>query len=231
MASITPSALIAEIRGSVGTQTFSRNTYGPYVKLRKSPLYPNTPAQQVVNTRLANATNGWVTLTQAQRNAYMVVAQQYSNMSRVGERYNLNGFTYFIRHYMFYNAILGGGPTSGQEHQTRSTVKIVSINPSAAAFALTVNNKEVITNQYHMIFSTGYRSGSRLSFNKSKARYITAIASANGDSTPAVKALIEAIFGAMNVNVGNNMTIGVKTVNTRTGEAFNPQWQSFTIAA
>jgi hypothetical protein len=132
---------------------------------------------------------------------------------------------------MFYNTILGGGPTSGQEHQTRSIVKIVSINPSAATFALTVNNKEVVANQYHMIYSTGYRNGSRLSFNKSKARFILAVASANGDTTPVVKALIEAIFGAFNVNVGANMTIGVRTVNTRTGESFNPQWQSFKITA
>lgn len=70
MARFTPT-IAGEIRGSIGAITFATNRGGAYMRLRVIPVNPNTPAQSLLRTLLADLGTQWVDqLTQAQRDGW-----------------------------------------------------------------------------------------------------------------------------------------------------------------
>lgn len=98
MAIITPSSLIGEIRGSSGSQTFSRNKYRAYVKNRVAPTDTPSAYKTVARTYMQNAVTAWQGMTDAQRIGWCVNAQQFNSRLRLGTTKPLSGFNYFTRY-------------------------------------------------------------------------------------------------------------------------------------
>lgn len=98
MASILTSLGIAEIRGSVGGMTFSKNHYGAYVRNRSIPVNPNTALQVAVRATLAFLTNRWsADLTPVQRFAWNLYGSSVAMLNRLGQTIYLTGFNHYIR--------------------------------------------------------------------------------------------------------------------------------------
>jgi len=80
--------------GKLGGVIFSSNQYGVYSCMRKPPLNPNTPAQQLTRSGTANISREWAKLTDAQRDNWRDVAHKYP--------FQKKGKTYFLQGYMFF---------------------------------------------------------------------------------------------------------------------------------
>lgn len=92
------SQVIAGASGSIGGQTFSRNKFGQYIRLRAVPTNPNTPAQNQVRSWLAQLSSLWgTTLTAAQRAAWATYAENVQLLDALGQPINLTGFNHYIR--------------------------------------------------------------------------------------------------------------------------------------
>lgn len=98
MALITAASIVSDIRGSVATETYSRNQGGLYVKTRKGPTDntgANRDACRATITALSQAWSG--TLNEAQRAAWRKYAHQHPKPDRWGSVHLVNGYTRFIR--------------------------------------------------------------------------------------------------------------------------------------
>ena len=56
-------AFVTDIRKSIGGSTFSRNTYGAYVRNKVTPVNPSTTYQQLVRQYMAQLAQDWSSLS------------------------------------------------------------------------------------------------------------------------------------------------------------------------
>lgn len=85
MAIIKTSALVADIKGKVGGNVFSRNKGGNYVRRYVKPINRNTAAQQFVRILFGVLASGWRNLTTEARTAWNTITVLYPYVNRLGE--------------------------------------------------------------------------------------------------------------------------------------------------
>ena len=100
MATITPSALISEIRGRVGSEIFSKNLYGAYVKTSYAPTNPNTTFQQSARTRFNAARSAWDALSDAQKTGWYTKSLHHPVSDRLGQPKILTPQQFYISRYL-----------------------------------------------------------------------------------------------------------------------------------
>lgn len=92
MAKILYGPAIAEARGSVAGTTFSRNTYGPYIRNKTSPVQPQSNPQQQQRSAFSSISRRWRdTLTAAQREAWEDYAAGTPIIDVFGNKQTLKG--------------------------------------------------------------------------------------------------------------------------------------------
>lgn len=100
MGILTEGAIVSEVRGSVGSRTFSKNAYGPYVKNKLIQTNPNTAKQQGKRSTFRNAVQAWQALTDDQRKLWRNWALENPTKNSLGKQVVLSGFNMFISCYM-----------------------------------------------------------------------------------------------------------------------------------
>lgn len=89
--------ILANLRGSVGANTFSHNRGGDYVKRRGSPTNPNSTRQQAMRTFLSSLSVLWSSvLTQGQRDAWDTWAAAQARVGPLGNSINLTGINAYV---------------------------------------------------------------------------------------------------------------------------------------
>lgn len=98
MALIKLGAMIAEARGSIGGAVFARNRGGAYIRNRSIPINPESTRQTAVRAVLADLTNKWSTvLTEAQRAAWTLYAENVPLVNSLGEARQVTGLNMYVR--------------------------------------------------------------------------------------------------------------------------------------
>lgn len=88
------------LKGSIGNNTYSKNRYGFYVKVKPIPTNPNTPAQATVRAYLTQAVANWQkVLTTAQRESWQHAASLHKK-SAWGYGFTMSGYNLYIAHYI-----------------------------------------------------------------------------------------------------------------------------------
>lgn len=107
MALIKLGPIIADARGGLGGQVFSRNRYGAYSRNRTKPVYPASE-KQVARAALMNVlVDLWKnTLTTPKRNKWNELATITSFPNRLGEQFRPSGFNLYI-HSNFMLSLTG----------------------------------------------------------------------------------------------------------------------------
>lgn len=94
----TPGPLGADFSGSIGSTTASRNRFGPYLRTKAIPVNPNTVRQQTVRAEFATMVNLWNnTLTQAERDAWVLWADNTTILGKDGSPINITGQNAYVR--------------------------------------------------------------------------------------------------------------------------------------
>ena len=95
----TPGPLAADLSGSIGSTTASRNRFGPYFRTKAIPVNPNTTRQQTVRALFATFVTIWNdTLTQAQRDAWNLWADNTPILGKDGSPINITGQNAYVRY-------------------------------------------------------------------------------------------------------------------------------------
>jgi hypothetical protein len=82
---------VADMRGSTGASTFSRNTYGAYTRQKVTPVNPSTQKQAQVRGTFGGISAAWRGLTEAQRDQFNEYAPQYTRTNVFGDNVPLTG--------------------------------------------------------------------------------------------------------------------------------------------
>lgn len=86
------------MRGSIGGTTFARNRGGAYARNRTTPLNPSSARQSAVRAVLADLSQRWTnTLTQIQRDAWDLYADNVPLVNSLGEPRNVAGINMYLR--------------------------------------------------------------------------------------------------------------------------------------
>ncbi len=98
MAVVNLGSIVADIRGSVGDQTYARNQGGLYVRDRTGPAGAPTASQIEVTDTITDLSQAWSsTLTDAQRAGWRQYAAAYPKANKWGHPILHNGYTRFIK--------------------------------------------------------------------------------------------------------------------------------------
>jgi len=98
MATLVPGSIVQDIRGSVGTETYSRNTGGLFVRNRTSPGQPESAERDLRQAAITAISQYWSgTLTEAQRQTWHTYAGQFPLPDRWGRPKQLSGYCHFVR--------------------------------------------------------------------------------------------------------------------------------------
>lgn len=95
---LVESAIVSRGSGSVGGMTWSRNRGGMYVRSRATPTNPNSTFQQTVRSAAAFLAAYWSnSLTQVQRDAWDVYAENVELPNPLGAPRNVGGLGMYVR--------------------------------------------------------------------------------------------------------------------------------------
>jgi hypothetical protein len=86
---------VAQIRGSIGGTTYSKNANGAYARNRSQPANRNTLAQQGVRNIFGSIARRWKELTLSQQASFIDLASSYPYVNSVGLSSVLTGFQLF----------------------------------------------------------------------------------------------------------------------------------------
>ncbi len=90
--------ILADLRGSIAGNTWSRNRFGAYVRSKVSPVNPNSTRQNQVRTRFSNISTRWSdTLTSAQRTGWKNYADGTPLTDQFGNPKILTGNQMYVR--------------------------------------------------------------------------------------------------------------------------------------
>lgn len=107
MAKVKLSALISDMRGKLNGSVFAKNRGGLYLRTKVTPVNPKTLAQQAARNLLASFSQGWRSLTQAQRNSWNSAVSNFSTTDVFGDIKNPTGLQLYVR--LNANISNGGG--------------------------------------------------------------------------------------------------------------------------
>lgn len=130
MAVIKAGSLIADIRGKVGTNVFSRGQGGATVRDVGSWVQPDNEAQQSVRDTIEALSQAWSsTLTAADRKTWRSYAKTNPRPDQWGTRNLTNGYSAFVRHnfhsYQDTSVLqFNDAPTSNPIHPPAITLKV-----------------------------------------------------------------------------------------------------------
>lgn len=134
-----------QISGSIGGTVWSHNRFGAYKRNRSIPVNPNTDRQVAVRNAVRALMVAWEnTLTQPQRDAWEVYADNVPWQNRLGQSVKLTGSNMYVR----TNTILL------QLGKTRIDVAPVIFTLAAAELALSVTASEA-TQQLTIAYDDG----------------------------------------------------------------------------
>lgn len=91
MAKVKLGPTIGQASGSIGATVYSHNRYGNYVRNRTIPTKVTSPAAQTAKSRLAQASQHWATLTDAQRAAWIAWSATNPITDVLGDKQTLSG--------------------------------------------------------------------------------------------------------------------------------------------
>ena len=97
MAKVMYGALIVEARGSAGSETYSKNAAGLYVKARTAPPYSNTSFQANTRNNMRTVSQAWRTLTDLQRQSWNIFADILTHRKYRFVEIFADGYRVFLR--------------------------------------------------------------------------------------------------------------------------------------
>lgn len=140
------SQVYSQASGSIGGITYSHNRFGLYTRSRITPTNPQTGFQTQVRNAMSSLADRWVNvLTQAQRDAWTLYADNVPVLDKLGQSINLTGMNMYIRSNVprvQFDQIasvtvptVDAGPTNFSLAETDPTAAMVMTAPQAGAIS------------------------------------------------------------------------------------------------
>lgn len=225
MAKIKTSALVADIKGTVGGNVFASNKGGNYVRRYKKPTNANTSSQQVVRNTFGAMAGEWRVLTDEQRQSWNEGAVNFPYQDTLGETRVYSGQQLFNKLNnnlaQYQSTLLTNCPTPQSFPDLVFLEVINTVATNALRISLNFDGTVTIPNGYTLIIrattsiSAGVQSPQKGLFKNIS----TANEGADIDGLSII-AEYNTKFGTLVLN--DTIFISVLLLNTISGEASVP---------
>lgn len=128
------SVVASEIRGKVGTEVFSRNTFGAYSYTWAPRVDPNTALQQVTRISMIIANQYWMGIPETWRTAWQTYADNVPRANRVGKICRLTGRQVFLSTVLIRASAGQMFPTASPTIYTRAKLRPPTYVPYLGAY-------------------------------------------------------------------------------------------------
>jgi len=172
--------------GSIGATVFSHNRFGQYVRARSIPVNPRSALQVAARNRVKAMSSAWQNiLTQVQRDAWNLYADNISWKNRLGDNVHLTGMNMYVR----TNVIaLQGGLARVDAAPTNFTLAVAEQTLSATAseatqdITITYDDTAAWANETGgiQVFYCGQPKNSGIQFFNGPWRYAGVVAGVTG---------------------------------------------------
>jgi hypothetical protein len=222
MAKIKTSALVADIKGTVGGNVFAANKGGNYVRRYKKPTNANTSKQQAVRDAFGEMAGLWRELTEAQRQSWIEGAVNFPYQDSLGETRVYSGQQLFNK--LNNNLVQAGQSTLNTCPNPQSFPSIelggfvFDVSSSQFQPGYTIGGATAVPEDFVLIvegtttLSQGISAPQKGLFKK----LVVANPAASTATTPTY-AEYQAVFG--NIALGDAYFMGFKLVSLVSGEA------------
>lgn len=209
---------VADARGSVAGNTYSRNKAGAYIRNRTKPVNPDTTLQQNVRNMFSSISSGWRSLTDEQRASWNLAGSGFEQLNKLGDTYVPSGFQLYMLLNQTLNLVGVAPLTDAPVPEELPFVDGAGIELAAAAASLDTSGTLNDTANTSVILQATPPMSLGVKNAKNKFRTISYIA---GTAFATYDALADynAVFGAVLTNPGvQNVQFRISLVNTNTGQ-------------
>lgn len=106
MAKFTPSSIISEIRGSVGTVTYSKNRYGPIVKAKLVQTVTDTVYQQLRRDACAEGVAAWQSMSSSEALEWFDYVKSRKESNSLAHKFNRSAYNEVVSRYVNRSLVL-----------------------------------------------------------------------------------------------------------------------------
>lgn len=180
MAKFKSGAMAGEVSGSIGGVTFSRGTYGPYIRKRAAITNTFTQAQHDVRQDFADISKEWRGLSDQQRTGFINVAPQYTHLDTFGDQQNLTGFNLFMKLRMQQNttgalALIPIGAATVPQSIAAPQITAAAVDVSSLTVTIVVTPPLTTTNRALVVQATAQQGSGRKYIGVENYRQIKSI--------------------------------------------------------
>lgn len=222
-------ALVVDGRGKVGGHVASKNRAGAYLRTKVTPSNPQTSAQTTVRNRLTQFSQGWRSLTVAQRAAWNSAVTNFATTNVFGDIKNPSGLQLYIK--LNSNLAEVGVAAISVPPLPAAVSAITTFAGTATAgtptFSLTYTPTPVPANTSLIIRATTQVSPGK-SFVKNLFRGVTTVAAA-ATSPSNILTAYTTRYGSL--VAGQKIGVEVIAINTVTGQKGTPVTISIIVGA
>lgn len=174
MGHITTGGIVSEVRGSVGSLTYSRNSYGPYVKAKLVQSVKYTPKQLNRRQHFRDAVELWQSITQKERTLWNNWAKNFVKSSSLGVKTKRTGYSMFIEAYL--NRSIVFTPPFYHSWEIRPKPRLFDPRSSiyGANFYLEFHSDDYVEAYYAVWFLSRQYTLGKQSINPSLLKFATA---------------------------------------------------------
>ena len=223
------SNLIAGMSGKLNGGVAARNRGGAYFRIKVTPTNPQTIAQVEARNRLAQFSQAWRSLTQAQRDAWAGAVDQWKKTDVFGDAITPSGSNLFVR--LNINITNAGGTSINLPPIPVGATALSSLEATASAAAAEIQldfAPGVIPVGTAMVVEATPALSAGISNAKSRFRQITVLAAGTAAGEDIGAAWV-AKFGTL--VVGQKVFIRARLVTLTTGEVSQSLVTSVIVAA
>lgn len=227
MARIVFSAIVDNIRGSIGGTTFQKNAYGYTIKSKPNMVNPNTALQNERKVIMSLVSRSWRDMSQSDRDAYETYASTFPQYSKHNANSQLSGYAVFLK-YNFLRVLAGESVKTSimQSLPDTDTLSYGLVN-DAGVLKLTVSSAND-DEAWNCLFFMSRPFGSAQNFIGTRTRYIADFT--NNSQTHNVQSLYAGVFGVTPA-IGSSVAMAVTLIGEDSPYVLAQDKQIYTVAA
>lgn len=212
MALLKMGAIVTQVSGKVGGQTFGNGQAGQYLKNTGSYVNKLTPLRSVSNSKLASLANSWRSLSSSDKSSWAAAAPNFPYVNRLGETKQYSGYNLYMK-FNGNRAIWGAAPVATAPVPfvfNEFAIDEFSIDNNSMYIALTFG---YVGYTYVLFASNPSSAGS--SFNEKGLRFMQAVDGIGDGVEFDFEPEYQALFGQQ--QVGTRIFFRIYQYETATG--------------
>lgn len=220
MAKIKFGAIVTDMRGKVGSQVFSKNKSGAYVRSQKVNVVSSTADQVTVRNRLVSFSQGWRSLNQSDRDAWNNAVDSFRHTNVFGNVINPSGFDLYVK--LNFNldqvgiAPLTLPPLPGLV-QNVSSLAVFSESVSPSIFVAYDNSS--LSSDHKLILSATACISTGINYVKNRLRVIRVI---DLSEVSPLNVSVEYLAKFISITASTRISVSMIGINTVTGQKSSP---------